>query len=459
MEDRIPKEAWRILASFQARSKGDLFLVGGFLRDLLLGRDSKDMDLLYFGNPLDLLEGMPCPWFPLDPLRGIYRAICGGYQVDISAPKAPTLEEDLQERDFTVNAMAYSLSQKQLADPWGGRRDMRLRRLRALTPWTFKKDPLRLLRTYRLSLLLGFSPTPDTLEMLRRDAHLLPQAAPERIREELSLILSHPLSSKAFYAMDACGALSHLLPEVEEGRGILQGKWCGTDLKGHLLGTLKALERILPFLSYLFPNHTFRMKGILKKKVEGGISMGVVLKLASLLHDIGKPPTMAERGEDLTFWGHDREGGVIAKGIGRRLGLGTNASTLLSLLIAHHMWIHLLARQDVITPKAKGRFFRRLGDKGVLVALLSLADTLASSGERGFFYFLPKVEELLSFYYTTFLSDERMQRPLLNGKEVMKILSLSPGPKVGEILKALVEAQEEGKVRNREEAVAFITRL
>lgn len=459
MKAQIPRKARGILAFFQTKAKGELYLVGGFLRDLLLSRDSKDLDLLYFGDPRVLLEGLSRPWFPLDPSRGVFRVIWDEYQVDIAAPRAQELEEDLKERDFTVNAMAFSLSQNSLVDPWGGREDLRKKRLRVLTPWAFREDPLRVLRTFRLALQLGFSPTCDTLDLAERWAGLLVDVAPERIRDEISLILAHPQSSKAFLAMDSRGILDTLLPEVEKGQGILQGKWRGMDLKGHLLASLWALERLLPFLEGFFSPYTSELKGLLNEKVEGGISREKILKLASLIHDIGKPCTMVKRPEGLTFWGHDREGGEQAKEIGKRLGFGTKASDLLAVLVGHHMWIHLLARQELVTQKAKGRFFRQLGEKGLLVCLLSLADALASSGERGFFYLLPYVRDMFSFYYDTFLSDTKLQRPLLNGREVMNILGISPGPMVGQALRALLEAQGEGKVNNKKEAIAFVKNL
>jgi poly(A) polymerase len=145
--------------------------------------------------------------------------------------------------------------------------------------------------------------------------------------------------------------------------------------------------------------------------------------------------------------------------IGRRLGLGTKASDLLSTLVTHHMWIHLLARQTAITPRAQNRFFRRLGRKGVGVILLSLADSLASSGELGFFHLLPIAQEMLGFYFHSFLTDKRLQKPLINGHAIMQILGLPPGPDVGRSLAALLEAQEEGMVTNEEEAVMFIKNL
>jgi len=456
---RMPLKAREIVEAFLSRGGERIYLVGGFLRDLLLGRESHDIDLLYMGNPLEILENMDRPFFPLDVPRGIYRMMWGEYQVDVAAPKASSLEEDLRERDFTVNAMAYSLAGKELLDPWGGMEDLEARRLRAVTPWAFREDPLRVLRAFRISLQLSFTPTQDTLELATRVAPLLSQVAKERIKEEFSLILAHPHSVEVFKAMARRGVLGVLFPEVEEGKGILQGKWLGTDLRGHLLGTLYSLERILPYLRDFFPLHSSSIKDLLVEEVEGGYSRLKVLKLAAFLHDIGKPSTMVRRGNDLTFWGHDREGGERVRTLGERLGLGTRASGLLAILVSHHMWLHLLARQEKVTSRAKGRFFRRLGRDGGAVILLSLADALASSGEVGFYLLLPLAKEMMDFYYSRFLVDRRLQRPLLSGHEVMEILSLKPGPQVGEVLKALVEAQSEGRVTNLEEAREFLLGL
>jgi len=320
----------------------------------------------------------------------------------------------------------------------------------------FCEDPLRVLRTFRLSLQLEFVPTRETLALANRAAPRLVYVARERVREELSLILGHPASQGAFRSMALWGVLGVLVPEVEEGRGILQGKWMGSDLRGHLLGTLKALELIIPFLGSFFPGHFSSFRQLLKEEVEGGFNYLSVLKLAALFHDIGKPSTMARKGKDLTFWGHDREGGERMKRIGERLGLGGKASNLLSTLVSHHMWLHLLARQPEVTPRARGRFFRKLGEAGCAVILLSLADALASSGEVGFYLLLPLAREMVDFYYSRFLAEQHLQKPLLTGHDVMNLLSLPPGPQVGEVLRALLEAQSDGLVASKEEALEFV---
>ena len=455
---RLPSRVGEIIVALMVRARDGLYLVGGFLRDLLLGRESYDLDLLYMGNPLELLGDLDVTWFPLDRARGIYRAIWGEYQVDIAAPRDPTLEGDLLERDFTVNAMACSLKTGILVDPWGGLGDLEARVLRAVTPWAMDEDPLRVLRAFRLSLQLAFSPTRDTLELAQRAAGGLGRVARERIKDELSLILGHPASGRALVEMGRWGVLEVLFPEVEEGKGLLQGKWLGGDLKEHLLGTLLALERILPFVDFFFPMHASSLKGMLAREVEGGMTVVKVLKLAALLHDIGKPSTLVPRGDDLTFWGHDREGGEQARRVGERLGLGNKGVDLLTTLVSNHMWLHLLARQKEVTPRARGRFFRRLGEGGCAVILLSLADALASSGEVGFYLLLSLAEEMVDFYYSRFLEDARLQRPLLNGHQVMELLSLSPGPRVGEVLRALLEAQSGGLVTTEEEAREFVKR-
>ncbi len=456
---RIPYDVTRLIQPLVDKGKGEVYLVGGCVRDLLLGKASHDIDILYMGDPRKLLEGLSWSYFPLDLERGIFRAHWGEYQLDISAPREPTLEEDLQDRDFTINAMAYQPVSGELIDPLEGRRDLGDRCIRAVTPWALKKDPLRILRAFRLSIQLSFSITADTLDFICRYAPFLQQTPRERIRDELSIMLGHPQAYRAFMAMASEGVMENLIPEIEDGRGILQGKWWGTDLKHHLLGTLGALEKILPFWGAFFPEDGPLIKGILQKEWEGGYSLEKVLKVSALLHDVGKPRTMEWRNRDLTFWGHDREGGRMARLVGKRLGLGTKASGLLATLVTHHMWLHLLSRQMAITLRAQNRFFRRLGEEGVGVILLSLADSLASSGEAGFFHLLPVAQEMLSFYFHNFLVDKRLQKPLINGHAIMEILGLPPGPEVGRSLNALLEAQEEGEVKDKEEAVMFIRKL
>jgi tRNA nucleotidyltransferase/poly(A) polymerase len=188
--------------------------------------------------------------------------------------------------------MAYQPLSGKLIDPWEGRKDLTKRRIRLVALWALKKDPLRILRAFRLSLQLSFHITPDTLELISRYAPLLQQTPKERIRDELSIMLGHPQTHKALIAMASERVIENLIPEIEAGKGILQGKWWGTDLKHHLLGTMGALERILPFLDAFFPEDGQFIKEILQEEWEGSYSLEKILKVSALLHDIGKPKTM-----------------------------------------------------------------------------------------------------------------------------------------------------------------------
>lgn len=456
----VPKEAWEILRLFSRESRGfPLYLVGGFIRDTLLGRCSHDLDLLVFDDPKELLKRVGIPFFALDKERKIYRSLWKEYRIDLSAPRRETLEGDLLERDFTINAMAYPLRGKErIIDPWRGLEDLRNRVVRVVAPWALESDPLRILRAFRLSQTLGFKISADTVEYCEKGASLLNKVAKERIGEEMALLLAHPFSFRAFYEMKRWKILEVLLPEMCKGRGILHGKWRGADLEGHLLYTLKSLEEMIAVLSFLFPLRFADLRGLLMSRAEGEHTYLTLLKLSALVHDIGKPRTMLQRGDDVTFWGHDKEGSKMAKEIAERVALGRKATAILERLVAHHMWLHLLARGGEISRKAQGRFFRRLGREGVLLVLLSLSDSLASSGQYGFFHLLPFARELLTFYYSVYLKEESMQKPILDGEEVMRLLYIKPGPKVGEVLSALLDAQMAGEVKTRGEAIEYVKR-
>jgi len=457
----IPQEAQDVIFPLLRESKdAPLYLVGGFVRDLLLKRHTFDIDILTFDDPEKLLKRAGFKYFVLDEERKIYRAISGKYRIDICAPRAKTLKEDLQERDFTINAMAWPLWGKgKLIDPWGGYEDLNAKIIRLVSPWAIESDPLRILRAFRLSLTLGFRISTDTLYMCKKAASLITKVAPERIKEEICLILSHPMSFKAFCEMKRYRILDVLFPEIAVARGMPHGKWKGIDLSDHFIYTLQSLEEIILALYALLPSYHEKLKELLELKVEGDYTYLCLLKLAALIHDIGKPKTMVERENEITFWGHDKQGGEMVKEIAQRLALGKKASAVLEKLVAHHMWLHLLARVGEITTKAKGRFFRKLSREGVLLILLSLSDSLSSSGQRGFFYLFPYAQELMNFYYEIYLKEESMQKPLLDGNEIMKLLSIGPGPDVGKALASLLDAQMAGEVKTKEEAKEYIKRI
>ncbi len=426
-----------------------VYIVGGALRDRALGVSSMDIDVVVDRDPKGLLPGM----FPLDEERGIYRLIHGKLTVDVCRMQGETIEEDLAKRDFTVNAVALDLKANRLIDPLGGLRDAEEGILRATSKQNLKADPARLIRAVRLWLYLPLRMEAKTARYIKDLAPKLRECAPERVKEELVKILAHPVSRRAILQMERLRLLDVMFPEVEACTGLFQGKFFGADLKGHLIYTYFFCEVILNHKKALFPWQ--EVLSPLNKEAESGVKYEQLLKLSALLHDIGKPETFVIRDDEYTFWGHDKLGAQKALGAMKRLKFSSKSSKVVKTLVENHMRLHLLARAQEITQKAKGRFFRQLKEEGVLTVMLSLADSMASSGNTGFFYLLPYARQMLEFY-VSFLKESNLKKPLLSGYEVMDILKIKPGPQVGAVLNALLEAQTEGRVKDKRQAVEFV---
>ncbi|BAT71246.1 poly(A) polymerase [Thermosulfidibacter takaii ABI70S6] len=427
-----------------------VYVVGGYIRDRLLGKESKDIDVVIDKHPKELIAEK-C--FPLDKERGIYRCLFKGYTIDICKCQGKNIVEDLLRRDFTVNAIAYDVKEKKIIDPTGGLEDLRRRKIKHISDKNLKEDPVRLLRAIRLWLTLPLTLDQETEMAIKNLKKLINHSAPERIKEELVKIVSHPLSSKALFKMGELELLDEIFPELQMCRGLFQGKFFGNDLRDHLLYCYRCSEILINHIYYFFscPEVT----ETLEIETEDKVKAKYILKLAALLHDIAKPQTFVVRNHQYTFWGHDKLGAQISEERLKRLKFSNKSCSMVATLVGNHMRLHLLARSGEITDKAKGRFFRKLQKQGVLTVLLSLADSYASSGDLGFYYLFPFAKEMIDFY-VRFLKSQNLQKPLLSGHEVMNILKIEPGPTVGKILEALLEAQTEGIIKSKEDAINFI---
>ena len=427
-----------------------VYVVGGHIRDSLLGIHSNDIDIVIDRDPKEVIPGN-C--FPLDEERGIYRCIYKELTLDISRCQGRDIIEDLKARDYTVNAIAYDLKSNCIIDPLQGTEDVKKGVIRAISCENLLADPIRLLRGIRIWLTHPFRIEKKTEETISQLAPHLSKAAPERVKDELIKILSHPISSKAILKMAKTNLLDVIFPPLKECRGLFQGKFFGRDLREHLIYCYRCCEILINFIPAIFEDESIIEP--LNTSTEHGVSAREVLKLSALLHDVGKPKTFAVRNGKYTFWEHDKIGAKIAEKTLQKLCFSTKSCQLASILVENHMRLHLLARAGEITDRAKGRFFRKLKEKGVLTVFLSLSDSYASSGDLGLYYLFPYAIQMLDFYIT-FTKSESLQKPLLNGHDVMKMLGIGPGPMVGKILEALLEAQTEGIIKTKEEAKKFV---
>jgi len=421
--------------------------------------------------------------------RVIVKAETGDITLDIASMHGQSIEEDLRARDFTVNALAAPLDDAlslPLIDPLGGEKDLRARRLIAVNDAVFQADPLRMLRAVRLMTRYGFSLHSPTQELIRRDAALLPAVAPERIHDELYAILEPGGATARLRLLDDLGLLAVLIPELVPAKGMRQPNPHYWDVFDHSLETAGALELVARasvgtrFIAsgklasdtlthpptHLTPNtatsvYLSDIQGLLKEAEEQSIFSPAELtaprmKMAALLHDIGKPATYTT-GEDgsIRFYTHPQTGAPMALQIMRRLSASTKDRRLAQLVAAHHMRPGQLGQDGEVTPRAIRRFFVDLGPTGIAVALFSLADHLATLGPQPLTDAWERHLSVVSLLLTRYIRERDSILPprLLSPEELMRRLKLEPGPLVGQLLEAIAEAQSEGLIHSKEEAL------
>lgn len=439
---------WSEIAGCRAR----VFLVGGTVRDMLRGVSPSDIDIAVIGNDtLELARAFAdhagASFVPLGEEFQTARVVCAGElvneQIDFAAIRAETLHGDLAARDFTINAMALPLTDKAgIIDPLGGRADLESRIIRMTCPETLSDDPLRLLRAFRFMATLGFGIEPETVQEITARAASIRNVAGERVWYELKLILERPQSSAVIENMAACGLLFEILPELAPAVGAAQDKrHHHLDVWGHTLLAYRRLEELLaegcPLAGSSMDSAGLR-----------------TLKLAMLLHDAGKPAVLrlADDGR-ITFHGHENIGAEMIAPIAERLRMSNAERDAVAFIIKNHMRIFHLMRNNA-GRSARIRFIREAGDMLYALALHSLADMRAKGepDEAGEAEYLAFAGELIALRENEVLPAMRRPR-LIDGKDVMSALGVSPSPVVGEMLREVETAVIEGRITTREEAL------
>lgn len=470
----FPQQVISALVRVAAARLTDIYLVGGVVRDWLLGRSPGDLDLTVpadaAGFCRDLVRELGGGAL-VDlggPQEDAARIVWRGQEIDVTAFRGGggRLLDDLALRDFTVNSMAVSLlslvspqEKIRLIDPLGGFDDLASRVLRAC-PRAFRDDPLRLLRAFRFMATLELEPEPETLQAIEKHAAKIERVAAERIRYELDLIIESPRGCAALRASHQAGLLRQVLPELYAGDGVEQPEFHHLDVFKHNLQTLAELEWLMESPQRAYPDGGEQMCEYLARP-----HVGRCLKWAALLHDIGKPAAMQKPLTPLsrvTFYGHDESGRELFEMIARRLRWSNDDRRRTGTLIAMHMHpFHLctVRQSRQLTRRAALKLCRKAGDHLPGLFLLAMADSLAS---RGALKPEDMEKQLVRLYREVLAIYEANIRPALSGKrlltggDLIETFRLTPGPIFAEILEELEAAQVEGEVANREQALAWV---
>jgi putative nucleotidyltransferase with HDIG domain len=478
-----------LAAQFFRENKVQAYLVGGSVRDILFDKPCTDWDIITTGDAPELSRKLA------NKLNGFYAHMHEKASritvkqkrqtiiFDVAPLQGRSIEADLRQRDFTINAIASPLSDAvhsfiehtplPLIDPLSGASDLVAHTLRVVKDDVFKQDTLRMLRAIRFATRYNLTIEEPTQHLLQRDASLLLIAAPERIRAELYAILEPEGATERLYLLDSFGLFAALFPEFTPARGMRQPGLHHWDVFDHSLHTVESLERLATLLTspvqetaeiHIDKGHNdlLELQALLREAEQAGYFQiasisSPVMKLAALLHDIGKTTTQViQEDGKITFYGHPQAGVPLVQSIARRLSLSVQDQRLIRQVVANHMRPGQLSH-DPITARAVRRYFVDLGPIGIPVALVSLADHLAMRGPdpltEAWEHHLATVRLLL----TRYIREREVTLPphLVQPEELMRKLNLEPGPIIGQLLEQIAEARADGLVHSKEDAFWF----
>ncbi len=477
--ERMPKALVTIVRAAAEIAQGrryQLYLVGGFVRDFLLGRESWDLDFAVKADPIlfgeEVAKKLGARFVPLnfDPPTG--RIV----RWDEETPDATAdftelksnLREDASQRDFTCNALfvdVVELAQKGSApilDPLGGLAHLSTRLLVLPNRRVLRDDPIRVLRAFRFAATLNFKLAPETKEAITVSAPLLLNTAPERVLMEWAWILQTPHAHEQLVCMDELGVLTILLPELVKLKEVPAAGYHHLDGFNHTLETVKMAEKAMAGetedegLNELLR----RVQDVFQVRF-GYKRYGTwVVKFAALLHDIAKPKTMTVDEEgDLHFYGHEKVGANMAEQICDRFKLSRREKETVITLVRSHMRPVGLAGARQLTERALRRFWRDLGDlAGIYCVALSAADLMATRGpemtqeQRERHYNV--LRRLMETYFAIKEMKERIR--LITGDEIMERYKIKPSPLVGRALRLIEDAVLDGRVSTKDEAWALL---
>lgn len=458
------------LLALARRHRVQVYLVGGTVRELALGGRTPDLDVAVSGQTLELARELAQvlggTFVLLDEKERTARVVAGPEILDLAEFRGPDILADLGGRDFTINAMALDLAAllagepPQLIDPFGGLADLQAGQVRLVAAANLAADPLRLLRAYRFAASHDFEVTPETEAAIARLAPALSQVAGERLHYELFQLLATPRAGVTLRDLARVGLLTQIFPELADLKGVLQDGYHHLDVFDHTLETVCQLENVLARPEIFFGSlaTAIREANQIPGKAE-------ILKVAALFHDIGKPQVQEERQHPrrYTFYHHERVGVEIFQAAARRLRFSQAQIRGVSHLISWHMrpflLLPLFVRQE-LTVRALGRLVKAARGELPGGFALAMADSLAGQGPQKPRDAERHLAELAEAAWNFYQNQQRQaQQPRLITGDDLRALGLTPGPEFRRLLTAVEEAQWEGQVTTRDEALALVKTL
>lgn len=445
MDYKIPKFVTKIINTFQTNGY-EIYIVGGAVRDLIVGRITDDWDFTTNATPDEMLKILPdnafCDnsfgtvMFPIDESSTPIDITTFRKEQGYSDSRRPdkvewgtSLEEDIKRRDFTINALALEVKGDniKLIDYFEGSRDLGDKLIRAVGDPNerFAEDALRMMRAVRIASELNFNIEEETKIAIRNNKERINNIAAERIQMEFKKLLGSPHAYKGILQMREVGLVEEVLPELEKCFGVEQkspGRHHIYDVGTHLVESLKYCK-----------------------------SRDWLVRFACLIHDIGKPQTFNKlESGTITFYNHEIAGAVIANRISDRLKLSKKDREKLWILVRYHQF----TVDDTQTDKALRRFITKVGIENIPdIMELRTADRLGSGSNETSW----RTEEFKSRLLDVQKQPFTVHDLKIDGSDVMKKLGIQPSPKVGQVLDRLFAEVEDGKIKNeREELLKYL---
>lgn len=447
-------------------ARASAWVVGGAVRDAFLGRAITDVDLAVDGDPEGVARALAAaasgPVFPLSEEFGAWRAILRpGLVCDVSRLQGESIDADLAQRDFSVNAMAVPLDGSGLLDPHRGGADLEAGTIRVLGERSYRDDALRPLRLVRIATELALDPDAETQRLTRVHAARLPESSPERVWAELRRLVIAERVIEGLELSARLGVTDAVLPELTALRDVEQSHFHHLDVYDHTLEVLReqlALEREL---EAVFGDLAPGLAAVLAEPLADELTRMQSLRLGALVHDIAKPATRRELPDGrVSFIGHDRVGEEMVRALCRRLRTSERLASFLGHLTRNHLALGFLVHERPLDRHAVYRYLRACEPVEIEVTILSCADRRATRGrnaEAAIAAHLSLAAELMGPALAW--RRDGAPRPPLRGDELARELGIERGPQLGRLIEQLREAVFAGDVQDRDQAVGYARTL
>ncbi len=440
------------------------YIVGGFLRDCLLNRESCDVDIVVPQNTAEstakrLADFINGYFVELDNVNNIYRVVFEDKinYVDIADCTGSCIEEDLKRRDFTINAIAYDLKKQKLIDINSGLEDLKKGIIREISEFNITDDPIRILRAFRFQSELGFNFSDELKEIIKKHCLLIKNPAKERVNTELIKLFDGKYADGTLTDMENFCILEQVFPFVKDLKKVPPNSHHHLGLLEHSIETVKQVQ-------LYYENAVADVKSHLDETLFAGHKRIAYLKLGAFLHDTGKPSvwTIDTQTGRHRFIMHDSEGAKIIEPYLKDLKFSKKQISYLQKIIKNHIYPAGVVTSDETSEKAYLRFYRKMGDETIDLIAIAYADRMSALGPEITQEMINKNINGLDKLLNGYLKQKTELKPLpklLDGKEIMQILNIPQSKELGKIIEKLKEAQISSDVITKEDAINFIKNL